>query len=92
MAKKEERTVIFRREALAEDGNMIVAVFPFLPWISTYPIFITAYTHEYGYCGASTSYFRQFTKLAKPEEYKQLKHDLEQNYKLNILEKWPRGI
>ena len=83
MEEVEEVTeVIFRKEK----DNSITAVFPKLSYRQGYKV--TYYTHigQHGEC--DYSYFTKQTKPATPEEYKDLKEELESiGYNLKVIKR-----
>ena len=74
----EKTDVMFRKE---KDGT-IIAIFPHNVW--DFAGNVACYAHLGQHGGASYNWYIEKTKLAKPEEYQDLKNELEQNYGYNF--------
>jgi hypothetical protein len=74
--------VIFRKEK----ENSILAIFPYILWNLSGDVACYAHIGQHG--SADYNYCIQKSKLAKPEEYKDLFTELESlGYNLNIIKK-----
>ena len=83
--------VIFRAEWGMNRTIDVTAVFPTEPSSTLHPDFMTCYTH-FGQHGSCTHGWYLTTRPAKPEEYADLKAELERlGYKLKVCQRITKG-
>ena len=79
---KEITEVIFRKE----NNGDIIAAFPYVSYASNYGVLYYCHIGQHGEC--KWSYFTGCTKPAKPEDYEDLKKELEGlGYNLRVIKK-----
>ncbi len=78
--------VIFRAERAGEFKGDVTAVFPTLPGTGAFDVTVYAHIGQHGTGGRE---WHQGTRAAKPEEYSDLKRELESiGYRLDVARRW----